>query len=85
MPAHSLFIGVALVLFTIFFGVLAWTGRISFGSRTLIDRRTDPKVFWIVFVAYLALILWGMKDLPDMLDRVAAANAKLKQRSASPE
>jgi len=85
MPPHSLFIGLALVLFTIFFGVLAWTGRISIGSRTLLDRRTDPKGFWIVFVAYLALILWGMKDLPNMLDRVAAANATLKHRSASPE
>ena len=85
MHPHSLFIGLALVLFTIFFGVLAWTGRVSIGSRTLLDRRADPKGFWIVFVAYLALILWGMKDLPDMLDRVAAANAKLKQRSTSPE
>ncbi len=75
----------ALVLLTIFFGVLAWTGRISFGPWTLLDRRTDPKGFWIVFVAYLALIAWSMKDLPDMLDRVAAMNAKLKQRSASPE
>jgi hypothetical protein len=64
---------------------LAWTGRISIGPWTLLDRRTDPKGFWIVFVAYLALIIWSTKDLPDMLDRVAAANAKLKQRSASPE
>jgi hypothetical protein len=85
MHPHSLFIGMALVLFTIFFGVLAWTGRISFGRWTLLDRRTDPKRFWIVFVAYLALVIWGMKDIPDMLDRVAAMNAKLKQRSASPE
>lgn len=85
MHPHSLLIGMALVLLTIFFGVLAWTGRISIGPWTLLDRRTDPKGFWIVFVAYLALIAWSVKDLPDMLERVAAMNAKLKQRSASPE
>jgi len=60
-------------------------GRVaSIGPWTLLDRRTDPKGFWIVFVA-LALIAWSVKDLPDMLERVAAMNAKLKQRSASLE
>lgn len=84
MHPHSLFIGMALVLFTIFFGVLAWTGRISFGSWTLLDRRTDPKRFWVVFVAYLALVAWSVKDLPDMLDRVAAMNANLKRTDRQP-
>jgi len=84
MHPHTVFIGASLLLFAVLFGTIAWTGRLKFGSWTLLDRRTDPKRFWIVFAAYLALMLWGLKDTPEMLDRVAAMNAEQKKRSASP-
>lgn len=72
MHLRTLSIAAGPLLFTIFFGVLAWTGRTMFGSRTFLSRPTDPKGFWIAVAAYLALILWGMKDRPDIQQAVAA-------------
>ncbi len=84
MPTHSLFIGACILLLTIFFGVIAWTGRISAGSRVLLDRRTQPLLFWVVFFAFLGLISFKMTNLPDMLDRVAAMNAKKMETVRQP-
>lgn len=64
MHPHSLSIAADLLLFTIFFGVIAWIGRVTSGSRNLLARQGDPKGFWIAVVAYLALMLWGLKACP---------------------
>jgi hypothetical protein len=84
MHPHSVFIGASIVLSAVFFGVIAWTGRVKFGSWTLLDRRTQPLAFWAVYFGFLALIVSDMRHLPEMLDRVAAMNAELKKRSTSP-
>jgi len=67
LHSHSLLIAADLLLFTIFFGVLAWIGRVASGSPTLLDRQGEPKGLWIAVVAYLALMLWAMKDCPTCL------------------
>lgn len=84
MPIHP-FIVVCVLIITVFFGVIAWTGKISMGwGWVLLDRRTHPREFWVVFFAFLALTAWQMRNLPDMLDWVAAANAKKKEMIRQP-
>lgn len=84
MPIHP-FIIVCVLLFTVFFGVVAWTGRISMGwGWVLLDRRTHPREFWVVFFAFLALVAWQSRNLPDMIERVATINAKQKQTISQP-
>jgi len=71
-PAYF-FIGFFLLGVTGGFTYVGWTGRITYGTRTLVDRRTDRLGFWVICILYIVLFM--LTQFFTMVDQMAAAKA----------
>lgn len=51
MIGYVVLLGFALFIVGLFTHIV-WTGRIKFGSRTLLNRRENPLGFWVVWALF---------------------------------
>lgn len=57
MIGYVILTGFALFIVAMFTHT-AWTGRIKFGTRTLLNRHVDPLGFWIVWTIFAGVTVW---------------------------
>lgn len=57
MIGYVILTGFALFIASLF-AHLAWTGKIKFGTKTLLDRRMDRPGFWIVWTIFAGVTIY---------------------------
>ena len=69
------FIGFFLLAVTGGFAYLGWTGQIKYGTRVLVDRRTDRLGFWVVYILFIVLFLFALTQFFEGVNRLAEGKA----------
>lgn len=59
MMIDYVFLAVLVLLTVSIFDRAAWTGRIDFGRKTLLDRLKDPGGFWVAWSIFVGLVAFG--------------------------